>query len=177
MTRDEILAGVERLKPWFHCISLAPDILTKMVSNADEPLDHPRSTWEIISQCLPQDLSGKSVLDVGCNAGFYSVQAKQRNAARVVGLDVQRHEIRQAHFVRRALDLDIEFRRMSVYELSPRLIGQFDITMALGLVYHCKHLVLAFERLFQVTKELLILETAVIPAEKTPASFVHPLDG
>ncbi len=75
----------------------------------------------------------------------------------------------------RCSGLDLEFRRFSVYDLNPETIGRFDITLALGLVYHLKHLVFALERLYDVTNELLIVETAIIPPEQTPESFVQPL--
>jgi tRNA (mo5U34)-methyltransferase len=175
MTRDEIQSGLKTLKPWFHRIDLGNGIFTKTESVMGEPVDHPRETWEIIQQCLPADLTGKSVLDVGCNGGFYCVEAKRRGAARVLGVDGQRQHVRQALFVRKVLGLDLEFRRFSVYDLEPAKVGRFDITLALGLVYHLKHLVLALERLYAVTKELLIVETAIIPPEQTPASFVQAL--
>jgi tRNA (mo5U34)-methyltransferase len=177
MTHAEILAGVERLRPWFHCIDLDNGIQTKTASIAGEPIDHPQGTWQTIREYLPDDLSGKSVLDVGCNAGFYAIEAKRRGASRVVGIDVQRFVIQQALFVRQVLGLDIEFRRMSVYDLNPRIMGQFDITLALGLIYHCKHLVRALENLWQVTKDLLLIETAVYPPESVPAPFEHPAVG
>jgi tRNA (mo5U34)-methyltransferase len=120
-------------------------------------------------------LSGKSVLDVGCNAGFYSIEAKRRGANRALGVDAQRKHIRQALFVRKVLGLDIEYRRMDVYELDPRVMGEFDVTLALGLVYHLKHLVLGLEKLYGVTRELLIVETAIIPPEQTPPPFVQSL--
>lgn len=177
MTDEEMRVGIERLRPWFHCIELRAGIKTKFETYGSEPADHPRGTWEKIKRHLPADLTGKSVLDVGCNAGFYAVEAKRRNAARVLGVDAQRHQIRQARFVNRALGLDIEFEKMSVYDLSPATTGQFDITLALGLIYHCKHLVLALEKLFLVTKELLIIETDIYPPEKTPASFSYSIGG
>ena len=167
LSRQEILDGVERLRPWFHLIELGDGIRTKEGSVAREDADHPLGVWQIISQCLPADLTGRSVLDVGCNAGFYSVRAYERGAARVLGVDAQRHQIQQALFVRRALRMEIEFQRMSVYDLDPHTMGQFDVTLALGLVYHCKHLVAALERLYLVTKELLILETAILPPGAT----------
>ena len=175
MTRDEILAGLKILEPWFHRVDLGNGIFTKTESVMGEPVDHPRETWEVIQQCLPANLTGKSVLDVGCNGGFYCVEAKRRGAHRVLGVDAQRQHVRQALFVRKVLGLDLEFRRFSVYDLDPATIGIFDITLALGLVYHLKHLVLALERLYGVTKELLIVETAIIPPEQTPASFVQSL--
>ncbi len=177
MTREEIIARVERLGPWFHCIDLGRGVVTKTETAIGEPVEHPRPTWELVREHLPADLSGKSVLDVGCNAGFYCVEAKRRGAARVLGVDAQRSLVRQALFVRRVLGLDIEFRRMSVYDLEARALGQFDITLALGLVYHLKHLVLALERLFQVTRETLIVETAIFPPSRSPGSFEHPVGG
>src|SRR5947209_3405456 len=168
MTEDEIHNRVAALGPWFHCIDLGGGLKTKTTSATGEPADHPRETWEIISTCIPGDLTGKTLLDVGCNAGFYSIAAKRRGADRVLGVDAQRHLINQALFVRRVLGLEIEYRRLSVYDLSEGVVGQFDITLALGLIYHCKHLVLALERLFEVTREMLIVETAIMPADSSP---------
>ena len=175
MTRAEILEGLRILEPWFHRIDLGDGIFTKTESVMGEPVDHPRETWEVIQRCLPADLAGKSVLDVGCNGGFYCVEAKRRGARRVLGVDGQRQHVRQALFVRKVLGLDLEFRRFSVYDLHPEKIGAFDITLALGLVYHLKHLVLGLERLYDVTNEMLIVETAIIPPEQTPESFVQQL--
>ena len=177
MTREEILAGIEKLRPWFHCVELGEDLRTKTESAIGEPVEHPLATWECVRPHLPADLSGKSLLDVGCNAGFYCVEAKRRGAARVLGVDSQRHLVRQARFVRRALGLDIEVEKMSVYDLDPRATGQFDVTLALGLVYHLKHLILGLERLFHVTRELLIIETAVYPPECAPGAFCFPVGG
>jgi tRNA (mo5U34)-methyltransferase len=117
------------------------------------------------------------VLDVGCNAGFYSIEMKRRGAARVLGLDAQRDLIRQAEFVRDVLGLDIDYERKSVYDLDPFAMGQFDVTLALGLIYHCKHLVLALEKLFLITRRLCILETAIYPPEKAPESFAYEEGG
>lgn len=179
MNREELLRGVGRLAPWFHRIELPEGVVTKTTSAAGEPDDHPLATWVRVKMCLPEDLSGKTVLDVGCNAGFYAVEAKRRGAERVLGVDAQRHQVRQASFVRKALGLPIELRRMSVYDLSKETVGSFDVVLALGLVYHCKHLVLALEKLFEVTNELLILETAILPegtfAEAAASYTVGPL--
>jgi tRNA (mo5U34)-methyltransferase len=175
MTREEILAELKRLEPWFHRIDLGEGLYTKTESVMGEPVDHPFGPWQTIQKLLPADLSGKTLLDVGCNAGFYSFEAKRRGARRVLGVDGQRQHVRQGLFVRKALGLDVEFRRINVYELNTRTVGQFDITLALGLLYHLKHPILALENLYQVTKELLIIETAIMPPERTPESFVHPL--
>lgn len=177
MTRAEIIEQVQQLGPWFHCIDLGDGLFTKTKSAIGEPIDHPRPTWESVRACVPEDLAGQSVLDVGCNAGFYSIEMKRRGATRVLGLDSQRDLIKQAEFVRDVLGLDIEYRRKSVYDLDPFVMGQFDVTLALGLIYHCKHLVLALEKLFLITRRLLVLETAIYPPEKAPESFEYEEGG
>jgi tRNA (mo5U34)-methyltransferase len=173
MTREEILAELKRLEPWFHRIDLGGGIYTKTESVMGEPVEHPFGPWQTIQRLLPTELSGKTVLDVGCNAGFYSFEAKRRGARRVLGVDGQRQHVRQGLFVRKVLGLDVEFRRLNVYELTPRNLGQFDITLALGLLYHLKHPILALENLYQLTKELLVIETAIMPANHAAASSAY----
>jgi tRNA (mo5U34)-methyltransferase len=174
MDRQDILDGIARLEPWFHRIDLGSGIVTKTKTSSGEPADHPLGTWAIVKDCLPSDLTGKSVLDVGCNAGFYAFEAKKRHAGRVLGVDSSRHHALQGRFVNRVLGLDVEFQRMSLYDLEPAELGQFDVTLALGLIYHCKHIVLALERLFLMTRELLVLESAILPPESTPEPIVFP---
>ena len=177
MAHADIVTEVNRLAPWFHCIDLGDGLFTKTKSAVGEPVDHPRPTWQSVKACVPDDLIGQTVLDVGCNAGFYSIEMKRRGAARVLGIDSQRDLIRQAEFVREVLGLDIEYGRKSVYDLDPFEMGQFDLTLALGLIYHCKHLVLALEKLFLITRRLLVLETAIYPPEKAPESFEYEEGG
>jgi tRNA (mo5U34)-methyltransferase len=173
MTRQEILSELKRLEPWFHRIDLGGGLFTKTESVMGEPVDHPYGPWQTIQKLLPADLSGITLLDVGCNAGFYALEAKRRGAKRVLGVDGQRQHVRQGLFVRKVLGLEVEFRRLNVYELSPRVVGQFDITLALGLLYHLKHPILALENLYRVTKELLVIETAIMPVGETPKSFAY----
>jgi tRNA (mo5U34)-methyltransferase len=177
LSPDKISAELQRLQPWFHRIDLGGGVFTKTESAIGEPVEHPAPTWETVKACLPGDLSGKTVLDVGCNAGFYSIEMKRGGATRVLGVDSQRNLIRQATFVREVLGLDIDYQRLSVYDLDPHVLGQFDVTLALGLIYHCKHLVLALEKLFAVTRELLVIETAIYPPERAPSSFVYDVGG
>ena len=175
MTRDEKLAGVDELGPWFHCIDLGDGVVTKSDGVSGQPDDHPKSTWNVIRRFLPGDLFGLDVLDVGCNAGFYAIEAKRRGARRVLGVEAKRRHVRQAKFARQALGLDIEYRRGSVYDLRVATLGRFDVTLALGLIYHCKHLMLALENLAQVTRRLMILETEVYPPDRKtePFQLVH----
>ena len=70
LSTDEIRDRVAALGPWFHNLDLngvktAPDHFLG---------DYPAVKWRHFADAISADLSGKSVLDIGCNAGFYSLK-------------------------------------------------------------------------------------------------------
>ncbi len=73
--------------------------------------------WRAFADAVPADLTGRTVLDIGCNAGFYAVEMKRRGAARVLGIDEDERYLDQARFVAGALGAEIEFRTLSVYDV------------------------------------------------------------
>lgn len=87
-----------------------------------------------------------TVLDVGCNAGFYSIEMKRRGARRVLGIDHDEQYLDQARFAAQVLDLDIAFERMSVYD-APLLGERFDLVLFMGVFYHLRYPLLALDLL------------------------------
>src|SRR5437588_8300907 len=122
------------LAPWFHNLHLPDGRQTA----PDHPLgDFPAFKWAEIGPALPDDLSGARVLDIGCNAGFYSLALAGRGAS-VLGVDVDPHYLRQAAWARerwRFSERQLELRQMQIYELA-RLEEQFDLVLFLGVLYH-----------------------------------------
>ncbi len=160
---EEILARIRELgaeEQWFHCIDLGGGIATMQ-----EPVRHLSDIWGVIDKHIPSDLSGMRVLDIGCNAGFFSVAAKKRNADYVLGIDMSPGYIRQAEFVRDVLGLEIDYRNMSVYEL-PVLDGQFDLVFCLGVIYHCSDPFLAARNVLSVTGKTAVIESALMDSSK-----------
>src|SRR5215470_2385747 len=84
ITRPGTLAArIRALGPWFHNL-----VLDGIETAPDHFLgDYPRQKFQRFAAALPADLRGKTVLDVGCNAGFYAFEMKRRGAARVVAID------------------------------------------------------------------------------------------
>jgi tRNA (mo5U34)-methyltransferase len=140
----DIRRRIEELGPWFHNLEIggiktAPDHFLG---------DYPAFKWKGFSHVLPQDLEGRSVLDVGCNAGFYSLEMKRRNAGRVVGIDSDPRYLAQARFAAEQAGLAIEFQQMSVYDV-PRLKQRFDLVIFMGVLYHLRHPLLALDLLWE----------------------------
>ncbi len=65
------------------------------------------------------------MLDIGCNAGFYSIEMKRRGAARVVGIDSDPAYLAQARFAAEVSGAEIEFRELDVYQME-KLHEKFD---------------------------------------------------
>ena len=153
---DTVRARIEALAPWFHNINLggvwtAPDHFLG---------DYPNVKFQRFAPHLPDDLTGKSVLDIGCNAGFYSMEMKRRGAERVVGIDSDDRYLEQARFAAETLGYsNIEFRNLSVYDVAA--LGEtFDVVIFMGVLYHLRHPLLALDLIRQhVAGDLLLFQS------------------
>lgn len=161
---DPLGREIRSLAPWFHNLHLPDGRQTA----PDHPLgDFPAFKWEQIAEWLPADMSGLEVLDIGCNAGFYSVALAQRGA-RVLGIDPDPHYLRQAYWARAQFGLterQLALRRMQVYELA-RSDQRFDVVLFLGVLYHLRYPLLALDIVAQRVRDLLILQTLTMPGEQ-----------
>jgi tRNA (mo5U34)-methyltransferase len=134
---------IRELSPWFHNLELdgiqtAPDHFLG---------DYPRAKFQRFASALPADLTGKSVLDIGCNAGFYSFEMKRRGAARVVGIDTDPRYLAQAKLAAEVYGYrDIQWRQLDVYSVG-HLRETFDLVIFMGVLYHLRHPLLALDRL------------------------------
>lgn len=154
-TQDEIRRKVSELGDWFQNMDLCG------VQTAPHHFlgDYPSCKWQSFSHALPADLSGKSVLDIGCNAGFYSMEMKRRGADRVVGIDTEGEYLAQAKFAADVNNLEIDFQKLSAYDVG--LLGeQFDFVLFMGVMYHLRHPLLALDLIHEhVTRDLLLFQS------------------
>jgi tRNA (mo5U34)-methyltransferase len=152
---EQIQEKVRQLGSWFHNMDL------QGVKTAPNHFlgDYPAVKFQGFAHAIPQDLTGKTVLDIGCNAGFYSIEMKRRGAARVLGIDSDDRYLAQARFAAEVLGADIEFRNLSVYDIGS-LGEKFDVVIFMGVLYHLRHPLLALDLLYEnVVNDLLIFQS------------------
>lgn len=170
-SRSEIRRRVRALAPWFHNLQLdgiatAPDHFLG---------DYPSVKWHRFAHALPADLSGRSVLDIGCNAGFYSIEMKRRGAARVVGIDEDERYLEQAQLAAEVCGSEIEFIKLSVYEIA-KLRVRFDLVLFMGVFYHLRYPLLALDLIREhVVRDLFVFQSMLRGSRKVePIAADYP---
>lgn len=146
--------------PWFHNLHLPDGTQTAL----DHPLgDFPAFKWREIAPHVPADLSGWRVLDIGCNAGFYTFELARRGAD-VLGIDVDPHYLAQARWAaeRFGLAARTTFRQMQVYDLA-RLNERFDLVWFMGVLYHLRYPLLALDLVAEKVGRMLVFQTLTMP--------------
>lgn len=159
----ELADRIAGLGEWFHNITLhgidtAPNHFLG---------DFPRVKWQSIASVFPEDLKGASVLDLGCNGGFYSIEMKKRGAGRVLGVDVDDRYLSQARFAANILGLEIEFEKRSVYDVD-QISGQFDYVLFMGVFYHLRYPLYALDKVIQKVRRQLIFQTMIRGSLSSP---------
>jgi tRNA (mo5U34)-methyltransferase len=154
-SQEQLRDRIASLSPWFHNLEIggvktAPDHFLG---------DYPAVKWNRFANALPRNLVGKTVLDIGCNAGFYSMELKRRGADFVLGIDSDPDYLAQARFAAEVAGLDITFEQLSVYDIG-RVRERFDVVLFLGVLYHLRHPLLALDLIREtVAKDLLVFQS------------------
>jgi tRNA (mo5U34)-methyltransferase len=161
-----VAKSVERLGPWYHNVVFAPGVM----SNPSNP-DYPASRWRVLDGVIPRDLTGKSVLDIGCNSGFFSLEMKKRKAQRVVGVDIMPHLLAQSRFASHWFDLPMELYECGAYDVTS-LGTTFDVVVFIGVLYHLKHPLYALEQIASICKETMYFQSVI----RGPAGDVDPAE-
>ena len=156
--REALVAEMAR-HFWLQRWQIEPGLVTPGTADADLLVER---------LGLPADLSGLTVLDIGAFDGAISFVCERRGAARVVAQDLQiRSTLRLLHDY---LGSSVEFHEGSVYQLDPARIGQFDVVIFSGVLYHMRYPLLAIDRMRGVAKDRVFVETHCANVSMPPSA-------
>lgn len=170
---ERLRKEIEALEPWFHNLHLPGGIETA----PDHPHgDFPSFKWRELADTLPQDLSGWTALDIGCNAGFYTFELARRGA-KVTGIDREDLYLKQARWAAARFHLKehVRFEKRQVYELAWER-RRFDLVIFMGLFYHLRYAVLALDTIARLKPKLLVFQTLSAPGQSTLSAASQTLD-
>ncbi len=176
---DWLREAVNRLR-WLHQIDFGDGIISPGMA----PI---AMLQEVAAIYFEAGVKGKTVLDIGCWDGFNAIEAVKRGARRVVATDhwvwthhpwASRETIELAS---RHIAPALEIRDIDVPDMKPETVGEFDIVLFCGVLYHLRHPFQILEGVARLVKEALIVETHLDAQEiERPAMIFYPgieLDG
>jgi len=157
----------ERVKKfnWYHRIELPGGVVTPGTLPACPEKYH-----------LPMSMAGWRVLDIGAWDGYWTWACLKLGARQVVaiedfsddlGWELPRKEIAWQTFdlCRDALGYTAEqadHQTLSLYEVTPARLGEFDLVLFYGTIYHCRYPLLALDILSRVCKCQIRIESAIL---------------
>jgi 2-polyprenyl-3-methyl-5-hydroxy-6-metoxy-1,4-benzoquinol methylase len=107
---------------------------------------------------LPEDLTGRQVLDVGTASGLFAIEAERRGG-QVTAIDIWDSETSLLGQIIRTFKLGIDLRSKNIYDLDESF-GQFDLVVCGSLLLHLPDPVGALRALRSVTRDRLIFSSA-----------------
>ncbi len=171
-TPEELRAEVAT-RNWFHTIDLGNGVVTPGYEDTAAKFPH---------MGLPDDLTGKTVIDIGAYDGVFSFEAERRGAARVLATDGVAwtwpggDARRNFELACEVLGSSVESQTITVEELSPEAVGgTFDVVLFYGVLYHSPDPLGYLKRVRSVTGGMAIIETAVDLLDvEVPALAYYP---
>ena len=168
-SKEEIKKHLEQNNTWYHTMNIN-GIQTKNTRTSSQ-----YQMW--VSQVIPDDLTGKNILDVGCADGFYSFLCEQRNANRILAIDYEGFDIQKKmsesekeininnfELHKKFLDSKVEYRNLDVYDID--LINEtFDFVLFFGVYYHLENLIYALKKIYSVVNGSIFLAGHILESE------------
>ncbi len=162
--RSEIRAGIARFPYWHYEFDLHGELTPVPAGLRNRHRQRRRYFFDPLVQACGGTLAGKRVLDLGCNAGWWSLAAIEAGCDSVVGVDTKDSNVEQARFVFETLGVErsrYEFVVGSALELDACVEGSFDVVLFLGLLYHVSSPVSIMRDIAARNDDLLVVDTAL----------------
>lgn len=151
-----------RYGPWTaHNIRLASGLYTISAQPAGDEVKLRRVT-QLALDVLNGSLQGVRVLDLACLEGMYALEFARRGAD-VVAIEGREANVEKARFAARTLGIEVDFQLGDVRDLSRERHGEFDVVLALGILYHLDgpDLFSLVRNIAEVCRRALIVDTGV----------------
>ena len=154
-------------RPWTaHNIRLNDDVTT--VPGQPDFIDTDlrlKAIQRDLAFCFGSDLHGIRIADLGCLEGGFSLALAQQGA-QVVGIEARSINLEKCMLLKEQFDLpNLEFRLGDVKQFTVEEFGEFDVVLALGILYHLDQPAQWLRQIALATRRLLVIDTHFAPED------------
>ena len=175
-TVSELQADIRERGPWFQRIELSEGLTTTSelrdclvdegglnnlggrlspeVASAMRPLPK----WRLLQAVLPR-IAGRSVLDLGCNAGFFCFAFEELGAERVTGVEFMEPYFRQAQWCKEQRGSQVRFVQGDF--VLDQSLEMHDVVFASEVLNHCLFPLYALARMLRLAREFVVIDTGI----------------
>lgn len=174
LARERLEQAIGELNPWFYPLTVGgirvvPGIRSSVSRAYLENRTRCRERQLVYEVCQRYDVSGKSVLDLACNCGYWSARYAERGAVRVLGVEGRELFRRQAALYWETNGYlpegSCRFVAGNVAEEQTwhgiRKEAPYDLTVCAGILYHVPNYREILEWASGVTAEAMVVDTRV----------------
>ncbi len=173
-------------KTWFYRFQLPSGKITSTYD--DGALDQIHASRlamlkGVVDARFGASLAGHNAIDIACHQGWFSTKLAEWNADDVLAVDARPEHVADTTLIRDALNLsELRVMQSDVHALDPAKIGQFDLVLMLGLIYHLENPIGALRMARALTRHMCVVETQIVPGmtgmvDYGSYRFVRPLKG
>jgi tRNA (mo5U34)-methyltransferase len=183
MQTTDIAQRIDTFPRWHYQFNLQGHVTPVLAPEfVNRQRERKRYFFDPVVELYGGTLRGKRVLDLGCNAGFWSLAAVEAGCDYVLGVDGRAMHVEQANFVFEVNDVDPSRYRFdigNVFDYPFDSFPPFDVILCLGILYHVAKPFCLMELVSQVNADLLVIDTSI---SELPGSFLSftqeaPLEG
>ena len=185
MTRNEKIERA-RAKTWFYPYRLPDGSMVHTYNQGKVDSIH-TTRAAMLDQCLAETLGSGAgecdAIDLACHQGYFSVNLAQKGLRRVLAVDARAEHVADTRLIADILQLrNIETRQADIFALPAQALGNFDVVLMFGLLYHLENPVGALRLARALTRRVCLIETQVVPnmsgqVDWGSYEFVRPLKG
>src|SRR5215210_3863152 len=177
MQDEEIRQKIASFPRWHYQFDLRGNLTPiHKKSRVNRHVQRKKHFFDPVVRLFGGSLEGKRVLDLACNAGYWSLASIEAGADYVLGIEGRQMHVDQASFVFDIKEVEsdrYDFVVGDIFETDFRQFGTFDVVLCLGLMYHISKHVELMEKISEVNDDILVIDTTLSKARGSVLKIVR----
>lgn len=131
-----------------------------------------RALLRVLAFCYRGTLANLRVADLGCLEGGFALALAQRGMD-VVGIEARVKNLEKARLLREHFDLpNLRFMQGDVKDFTRNTFGDFDVVLALGILYHLDQPAAWLRQIAGATGSVLIIDSHYAPDDDASLALI-----